>query len=193
MTTTSKVGLTDKFRRPATKVCRLCEKELPIKKFNLSIKGRFGYTNECRDCKKEHEANKEQERKEKARNFFDAKFFTLLVFLTTSLTAFSQVIDTRQPLRQFDVSKWGHVSTGVAVSATRLEPTPDTLRAICLVTLGYRNLNVAHARMGFVVIEQGKRPVYLDCRRLGGGGKWWIKRKKDDTKSKKTSAKISRR
>lgn len=40
---------------------------------------------------------------------------------------------------------------------------PDTLRAICLVTL-FPN-GIAHARMGFVVIEQGKRPVYLDCRK----------------------------
>lgn len=24
---------------------------------------------------------------------------------------------------------------------------------------------IAHSRMGFVVIEQGKRPVYLDCRK----------------------------
>lgn len=39
--------------------------------------------------------------------------------------------------------------------------TPDTLRAICLVTLSPNG--IAHARMGFVVISQGKRPVYLDC------------------------------
>lgn len=39
--------------------------------------------------------------------------------------------------------------------------TPDTLRAIVLVTL-FPN-GIAHARMGFVVIAQGKRPVYLDC------------------------------
>lgn len=41
--------------------------------------------------------------------------------------------------------------------------TLDTLRAICLVTLSSNG--IAHARMGFVVIEQGKRPVYLDCRK----------------------------
>lgn len=41
--------------------------------------------------------------------------------------------------------------------------TPDTLRAIVLVTL--RENGPAVARMGFVVIEQGKRPVYLDCRK----------------------------
>lgn len=42
-------------------------------------------------------------------------------------------------------------------------PKPDTLRAICLVTL-FPN-GPAHARMGYVVIEHGKRPVYLDCRK----------------------------
>jgi hypothetical protein len=41
--------------------------------------------------------------------------------------------------------------------------TPDTLRAIILVTLSQNG--TAHARMGYVVIEQGKRPVYLDCRK----------------------------
>lgn len=41
--------------------------------------------------------------------------------------------------------------------------TPDTLRAIVLVTLSPNG--IAHARMGFVVIEQGKRPVYLDCQK----------------------------
>lgn len=40
---------------------------------------------------------------------------------------------------------------------------PDTLRAICLVTL-FPN-GIAHARMGFVVIEQGKEVRYLDCRK----------------------------
>lgn len=43
--------------------------------------------------------------------------------------------------------------------------TPDTLRAILLVTLGYNHLGIAHARMGFVVLSEGKRPVYLDCRK----------------------------
>jgi hypothetical protein len=38
---------------------------------------------------------------------------------------------------------------------------PDTLRAIVLVTLSPNG--IAHSRMGFVVISDGKRPVYLDC------------------------------
>lgn len=41
--------------------------------------------------------------------------------------------------------------------------TPDTLRAICLVTL-FPN-GIAHARMGYVVIAEGKEVVYLDCRK----------------------------
>jgi hypothetical protein len=40
---------------------------------------------------------------------------------------------------------------------------PDTARAIILVTLSPSG--IAHARMGYVVTEQGKRPVYLDCRK----------------------------
>lgn len=43
------------------------------------------------------------------------------------------------------------------------EIKPDTLRAICMVALFQNGL--AHARMGYVVIQQGKRPVYLDCRK----------------------------
>lgn len=38
---------------------------------------------------------------------------------------------------------------------------PDTLRAIVLVTL-FQN-GPAHARMGYVVIQDGRKPVYLDC------------------------------
>lgn len=41
--------------------------------------------------------------------------------------------------------------------------TPDTLRAICLVTL-FPN-GISHARMGYVVIAEGKEVVYLDCRK----------------------------
>lgn len=40
---------------------------------------------------------------------------------------------------------------------------PDTLRAIVLVTLSPNG--IAHSRMGFVVISEGKRPVYLDCQK----------------------------
>lgn len=84
----------------------------------------------------------------------------LTLLFSTSLTAFSQDIDTMQPLRQFDVSKWGHVLTGVAVSADQYERNPDTLRAIILATMCRRC--AAEAIRGYVVIEQGKRPVYLN-------------------------------
>jgi hypothetical protein len=43
------------------------------------------------------------------------------------------------------------------------QATPDTLRAIILVTLSPNG--IAHARMGYVVVQDGKRPVYLDCRK----------------------------
>lgn len=49
--------------------------------------------------------------------------------------------------------------TGEAINPQK----PDTLRAILLVTL--RENGPAVARMGFVVISEGKRPVYLDCRK----------------------------
>jgi hypothetical protein len=51
----------------------------------------------------------------------------------------------------------------VTVPAKRDVTQPDTLRAIILVTLSPNG--IAHARMGYVVVEQGKRPVYLDCRK----------------------------
>lgn len=99
------------------------------------------------------------------------KHLLLLLLFSGSLSAFSQALDTTQPLRQFDASKWGQPVTSTSIGPMTLQPgtvewrlpapTPDTLRAICLVTL-FPN-GIAHARMGFVVIEQGKRPVYLDC------------------------------
>lgn len=75
------------------------------------------------------------------------KLLLLLFLFSTSLTAFSQ--DT-VPAR-IDLKAQGWI----------VNATPDTLRAIILVTMCPNCL--AHARMGFVVIEQGKRPVYLDC------------------------------
>lgn len=86
---------------------------------------------------------------------------------------FSQVPDTTQPLKQFDASKWGQPVTSSSIGPMALQTgtvewrlpvtTPDTLRAIVLVTLSPNG--IAHSRMGFVVISEGKRPVYLDCRK----------------------------
>lgn len=39
---------------------------------------------------------------------------------------------------------------------------PDTLRAIMLVTMHH---GVAHARMGFVIVQPGKKVIYLNCRK----------------------------
>lgn len=64
-------GLTDKFRPPKTKVCRLCKVEKPIKDFVHNLKGRHGYANECRCCKKEHE-----DRKKAAKSEYGKKYFT---------------------------------------------------------------------------------------------------------------------
>jgi hypothetical protein len=91
------------------------------------------------------------------------KHLILLIFFSASLSAFSQA-DTTQ--LKFDPRLWGSPepdengrTLGMAVYLGNIKP--DTLRAICLVTL-FPN-GIAHARMGFVVITQGKRPVYLDC------------------------------
>ncbi len=93
------------------------------------------------------------------------KRLLLLIFFSGSLDSFSQVVDTTQPL---SITNW---TTDSSVKLYRNpdgsfgfrypENTPDTLRAICLVTL-FQN-GIAHSRMGWVVIEPGKRPVYLDC------------------------------
>lgn len=96
------------------------------------------------------------------------KHLTLLLILTTSLSAFSQSADTSQ---LFDTSTGGravsptdgisigYVTTGRVSSYVK----PDTLRAIILVAMCPNG--IAHARTGYVVIEPGKRPVYLDCRK----------------------------
>lgn len=71
------------------------------------------------------------------------KHLLLSLIFSASLTAFSQVSQNTVTTR--DVVK------------------PDTIRAICLVTL-FEN-GIAHARMGWVVIAPDKRPVFLDCRK----------------------------
>jgi hypothetical protein len=82
----------------------------------------------------------------------------LLFFLFSGcLDSFSQ--DKPEKLYLWPDGKWSVLDPGPALPPA----TPDTLRAICLVTL-FPN-GIAHSRMGFVVIEQGKRPVYLDCRK----------------------------
>lgn len=158
MITTPKSGLTDKFRPPATKVCRLCKEDKPTKDFARNFRGRSGYANECRTCKNDCENRKKKEQKEHAKTFFDAKFFTLLVFLSTSLTAFSQV---SQYAICYHNTPACRCSSGEVI--TRDVAKPDTLRAIILATLSPNG--IAHARMGYVVIERYKRPVYLDCRK----------------------------
>jgi len=50
---------------------------------------------------------------------------------------------------------------------SELNIAPDTMRAIILVTLSAErfNLSNAHARVGYVVLQAGKEPMYLDCRK----------------------------
>lgn len=93
-------------------------------------------------------------------------FLTLL--FSASLAAFSQVPDTTVELREYNWSgpKSSHIlhqNPDGSFSIRDPDVKPDTLRAICLVSL-FQN-GIAHARMGYVVITPGKRPVYLDCRK----------------------------
>lgn len=97
------------------------------------------------------------------------KHLLLFFLFSGSLDSFSQVADTTQPLREFN---WSgprptnlllHHNPDGSFEFRDPDAKPDTLRAICLVTL-FPN-GIAHARMGFVVISEGKRPVYLDCRK----------------------------
>lgn len=121
------------------------------------------------------------------------KHLILLTLLSTSLTAFSQVdtlklgnrkvtptdsvpenikrwIDTvrfaplPEPYMTLEV-KPSVFWTGEVITFTK----PDTLRAIILVTMCRRC--AAEPMPGYVVIEQGKRPVYLDCRKRALKGK----------------------
>jgi hypothetical protein len=100
------------------------------------------------------------------------KHLTLLLILSASLAAFSQArIDTVHigalKLIGRNDRLYNHIAIGQAIgglyTTTQDISTPDTLRAICLVTLFQNGISLA--RMGFVVIEHGKRPVYLDCRK----------------------------
>lgn len=153
------MNFTSAFRPPKNKICTGCKKEKPLKEYYLNSESRDGRHSKCRDCLRTIEDQKKTNRKEKAKTFFDAKYFTLFFLLSTS-TAFSQVADTTAPLREYDWS----VPTGytVPVRADFL-PKPDTSRAIILVTLSPNG--IAHARMGFIVREPGRPVVYLDCRK----------------------------
>lgn len=98
------------------------------------------------------------------------KHLLLISLLTVSLSGFGQTktleyppkpvearIDKKDTFYLHDVGR--HCDCWQCYESRK----PDTLRAICLVTL-FPN-GIAHARMGFVVIEQGKSVVYLDCRK----------------------------
>lgn len=92
------------------------------------------------------------------------KFLTMLkrLFLiwifSGSLDGFSQVYKIENDKEHVLVQ-----APDGTFSIKRSEPKPDTLRAIMLVTLSPNG--IAHARMGYVVIFEGKEVVYLDCRK----------------------------
>lgn len=84
------------------------------------------------------------------------KKLLLIWIFSGSLDSFSQEAKTLEyPTKPIIIDRYNFVPVA--------PPTPDTLRAILLVTL--RENGPAVARMGFVVISEGKRPVYLDCQK----------------------------
>lgn len=95
------------------------------------------------------------------------KHLFLFLLLSTSSAAFSQVEPlTLMPTYEPQVMIANPDGTySFKNKEQKREIKPDTLRAILLVTLGYRRQGIAHARMGYVVIERYKRPVYLDCKK----------------------------
>lgn len=66
----SNQGLTDQFKPPATKVCRSCKSEKPIKEFAQNPRGKFGYANDCKACDKEVYEMKKAAHAEYAKNYF---------------------------------------------------------------------------------------------------------------------------
>jgi hypothetical protein len=78
----------------------------------------------------------------------------LIFFFSGSLDGFSQ--DKAEKLYMWPDGTYSVLNPGPPLK-------PDTLRAICLVTL-FQN-GIAHARMGYVVICEGKEAEYLDCRK----------------------------
>lgn len=95
------------------------------------------------------------------------KLLILLLVHISPNAIFSQVADSTIPLREYNWSTTKPTSDqffdpglyGFKVSM----PAPDTSRAIILVTLSPNG--IAHARMGWVVIQPGKPVIYLDCRK----------------------------
>lgn len=177
------MNLTDKFRPPKTKVCTGCKKDKPLKDFYMNGESRDGRHSKCGDCLRAVEYQKKAQQKEQAKTFFDAKFFTLFL-LSISLTSFSQVSQYAICYHNTPACRCSGGEAVVRDTVNRRTPDtawwvknppfsgclklcvtnkPDTLRAIILVTLSPND--IAHARAGYVVIEQGKRPVFLDCRK----------------------------
>lgn len=97
------------------------------------------------------------------------KKLLLLFFFSGSLDSFSQVkIDTvhiggLKLIFRNDTLYNQIAPVEVRDALNQGSPKPDTLRAIILVTLTPNG--IAHARMGFVVIAEGKEVKYLDCRK----------------------------
>lgn len=105
------------------------------------------------------------------------KKLLLLIFFSGSLDGFSQVKAVTLP-GQGDVFQQAELKAtmndicyhntltcrcGSGEVTSRGVVKPDTLRAIILATMCRKC--AAEPIRGFVVIEQGKRPVYLDCRK----------------------------
>lgn len=83
------------------------------------------------------------------------KRLLLIWIFSGSLDSFSQVAP--EPLYLWPDGKLSVLNQNLHVIK------PDTLRAELLVTLSPNG--IAHSRMGYVVIAEGKEVLYLDCRK----------------------------
>lgn len=84
------------------------------------------------------------------------KHLLLFFLFTCSLKSFSQ----EKPEKMY---LWPDGKYSVLDPGPWPISQPDTLRALMLVTLSHKFHGVAHARMGFVVVQPGRKTVYLDC------------------------------
>lgn len=93
------------------------------------------------------------------------KRLLLIWIFSGSLDSFSQETKTLEyPPKPVDGRVYLHDIGGPCKCSQCLaKMKPDTIRAIILVTLSPNG--IAHARMGYVVIAEGKEVVYLDCRK----------------------------
>lgn len=86
----------------------------------------------------------------------------LLLLTFISFTGFGQV--SRNAVCYHNTPACRCSSGEVVQKGAAIYRTPDTLRALILVTLSTTRQGIAHARVGYVVLG-GEKVIYLDCRK----------------------------